>query len=230
MAQKTTGVIAGVVAGVVAAFVASRGVSALLGGNTMKAKHGLAVSAPAGWTKFHSTSGGLSISTPANFTQVDPSGADARKAGEEVSKFNPEMRSAIRQFAGNPDVKMLAIDMSSAASGFATNINVIKKTMPGGLVKSDKSMTEYRTGLESTLPSGSKVLKCEFVPLPIGDSVLSEVEMSINGVGGSVTERSAIYMIPDGKEAYIVTFASAVKDFEKLRPTFTQIVNSFRID
>jgi hypothetical protein len=230
MAQKTTGIIAGVIAGIVAAVVASRGVSTLLGGSVMKAKHGASVSVPAGWKNFHSADAKFSIATPANYTQADPRSPDIQKAGEEIAKFNPEMRNALQQFAGNPDVKLFAVDLASGASGFATNINVIKKTMPSGLVKSDKAMDEFRKGMESSLPSSAKILKVEFAELAAGTAVLSEVELTINGAGGAVTERSAIYMIPDGNDSYTITFASAVKDYDKLRPVFTSVANSFRLD
>jgi hypothetical protein len=90
-----------------------------------------------GWTLATVNDEGFAIGLPPGWTEFDLSSADIEAGLSEVRKANPNMANAlssqVAQLAAQ-GIKLFAVDRNGnfAATGFATNLNVIKDKTPNG--------------------------------------------------------------------------------------------------
>lgn len=182
-----------------------------------------ATAAPApGWTR--RAAADFEIDLPENWETWDPSKETLEAVFQVVETKNPELAGTAQEFfESQPEgLGFAAIDTQSPA-GFLRSLNVIKQELPGP------------TTIKAAISDSEDVLT------DLGLSVVStDTGLSIGGAraGRIVTEgdlgtgafREAQYIIlPEPTIAFILTFGTALDDFDGLEPTFRQIADSFRV-
>ncbi|MCC7231067.1 MAG: hypothetical protein IT203_11795 [Fimbriimonadaceae bacterium] len=228
MGQRILGVIIAVIVGTIAYNLVSRTAGGFFGG--MKVRHMPDAAVMLGWRKFDAARHGFSIQIPTEFVAFDPKGPEMEAVIQEATKQNPAASPTLRQMAASGDFALMAFDVKNVVNDFATNVNALRKTVGGNFVKSDGNLQQFRKGVEDQLPPGSKIMKIEYVEIPIGTAIHTEILMKLNGASGTAECYALGYAIPDGSDLYNVTYSGDASLVDKLRSTAAQSIQTFRVD
>lgn len=178
----------------------------------------LASSVPAGFTGFTDAVDRFTISTPADWRQIDPSSPGAAQFAKDLVSANPAFAPALG--SGNlaaQGMKFFAADASSGAS-----VNVIVKALPGVLDSdlpklADQIKAQYAqvdgtvTGIRSVQLSGRAAVRVS-------------LDLRISGpTGAKSTVQEVQYLVAANDLVYILTFAG---DSPRLAP----IGDTFRVN
>lgn len=227
MGQRILGVIIAVIVGTIAYNLVSRTAGGFLGG--MKVKHMPDAVVMKGWRKFDAARHGFSIHIPADYVAFDPKGPEMEAVIQEATKQNPSAGPSLRQMAASGDFALMAFDLKNVVNDFATNVNALRKAVGGKFVKSDGNLQQFRKGVENQLPPGSKITKIEYVELPIGTAINTEILMKINGASGTTECYALGYAIPDDSDLYSVTYSCDASLVDQLRLTAAESIKTLRI-
>jgi hypothetical protein len=171
---------------------------------------------------------GFSIELPVMWNPVDMARLDdeLRALRERHPQASPLAEPMLRTMAA-AGTKFCGFDLSSAASGFAANVNVVKESLPGP-VSLDFYVQQNLRLLESA-PTIVKPIRNEPVMLGAGDAVRLNYSININLPTGANSTSITQYLIVKGTSAYVITFTSLSSDSSKHTSTFDKIAQSFRI-
>lgn len=185
------------------------------------AKEGVAKSAPipAGWKTVTTKEDGISIGIPPNWSAIDLTVGDMRKAMEEASKDDPRLakvKGVVEHFVTNKSTKLMVLCQDPGQS-FTRSLNIVKLPTQGSsmdeLVRLNNDEMEKSFGIKSTT---------EKVKLPAGDAVLSKSQLALGR--GKISARS--YMLIKGDSYFVITVSlpleapeAVVKETERMAAT-----------
>jgi hypothetical protein len=175
-----------------------------------------------GWSTHHVADGGFSLQVPAAWKTLD------RLDSSSVDRFlrdNPQFEPYRSVFTSGL-IKLIAFD-PDAASGFATNANVLVHNLGGSMslsryVQATKAQIARLTGASPEV---------RLVDLPAGRCARVSYEMSNTKVHGRKKRLGLLQVacLRSGSE-YVVTFTTLSSELERYRTTFERSARSFRFD
>jgi len=207
MGQKVLGIIVAIIAGVVGYSVTSKMFRS--GSSTVTdLRSAPEPAAVPGWKRHTSPSAGFSIHLPVEFTAFDPKSPELQKALEISMAENPQAAELMRKAQAQAEFAFWAFDTKNMSANFAKNVNANitpKRNKPGTQADLDREKTE----MLRQLPTGSKVLRLEFVDLPAGRAILSEMDLALPG---SQVTHSFGYIFSTKDNDVTVTFTCLPQD------------------
>jgi hypothetical protein len=185
-----------------------------------------------GWTLATVRKEGFAIGLPPGWITFDLSQNDLESAFAEMAQANPAMASALSgQIASmaSQGIKLYAIENSSsyAATGFATNLNVIKEPVPDGMdldQLSKQSLDETKKQLN--LSQDIKFFKNR-LNINSGEAERVQYTLNLNVPNGkTITASFSQYMAINGGNAYILTYTTTDAQFDQYSETFDKSARS----
>src|SRR6266566_8064260 len=172
-----------------------------------------------GWTLATVQDEGFAIGLPPGWTEFDMGNVNVEAGLSEIRQANPNLANAlseqVTQMAAQ-GIKLMAFDKYSnfAATGFATNLNIIKEQVPDGAdldSLSGEATAELKKQLQTDVPL--QVFKNR-LDINSGEAERLQYSFSLNGPDGrsfalSVTQYVAI----DGTDSYILTYSTTDDQF-----------------
>lgn len=186
-----------------------------------------------GWTEYSLPDDGFAVALPQTWRKVD-AGTDDSLAPAYIAQAEhglvPASNLQVRDDSlRSSDVRFLALDTApeSVASGFMTNLNVLHRSLVGNI-----SLAEFGAGNVRELEKVKRVIKpvqVQVVQLPAGQALRLRYELELSS-GDAQAPRASLtqFLLINGQEGYVLTFATTPALLEKYKPIFEQIGSSFR--
>lgn len=121
-------------------------------------------------------------------------------------------------------IAMSPVDTTDPTDTFTENMNVIREELPYEI-----SLQEYA---DLSFENAGKMLN--------NFTILEQGDVTINGVAAKwliythqlndFTGKVLAYMVIGDSSAYVLTFSADTTDFDTIKPTFTQIAESFKLE
>lgn len=185
------------------------------------------------WTVYELPRGGYAISLPPHWEQIDMDPQTLESSLDAFAERNPEMATLLSgrlRSLVTAGISFFGFDLSveAAASGFATNINILTQTL-GAEVSLD-FYAQLNVGQLENMDIVVKPITHSRVRLEAGDAEKVEYSWSMTSVGNETVQLAvAQYLLVRGKTAYILTMTTTADQAAKYKPLFEQIAGSFRI-
>jgi len=182
-----------------------------------------------GWPVYDVKNEGFAVSLPPNWRRVDMNPQTFEAAYKEAMKQNPQLESMygnLRQQMTN-GVKFFGFDPTTAATGFNTNINVLRLPLPpGGTLDSTVADTLRET---QAMPTIAQPIAHERLKLPSGDRERLRYKMTMNGPNGQpVALAITQFILVNGKDGFAVTLTTTASQEAHYNATFDQIGRGVR--
>jgi hypothetical protein len=192
-----------------------------------------AVAIPSGWQPFHRAGDGFSIAIPPTWTGLDLDPQTANSVLRSMTAQNPQFSSILNEQARTlltAGGLYIAFDASPAASasGFATNVNVLKEDLP--LDMSLALYTQVTVGNLEKVSGISKPIQKRTVTLPGGEATELTYSAQLRSTEGRPTDLSYTqYLLVSKRRAFVVTFTARKDQAANFNPVFEQIAQTIQI-
>lgn len=187
---------------------------------------------PNGWTEYATPENGFALSVPTAWQRLPVKQQELDAALAAMRASNPELADALGENARtllNGGVKFWAFDLNSAnaQSEFATNVTVTRQTLPGP-VSFD---TFVAVNLEQLNALGSRNSDVVHERVAVAGLPAERVRylLTLNDdASAPLTAAITQYLVLNGRNAFVVTYATRTDLNENYRATFEQSANSLR--
>ena len=153
------------------------------------------------------------------------SGKDREILLKAMSGLGGDFARLAKQFEAMADnLLFLAFDSKVNRQGGVTTVNVVE--IP---IFSNMKPITLAEMLVEQLPAqikGVKVSQAEAIDLPQYPAARFTAQLNLN----NAAVKEALYVVKADKATYLVTFAAALNDFEKLLPVFEQSIQTFSVN
>ena len=171
-----------------------------------------------GWVKLEG--GGMEIWLPESYVGGNPA-EDFDLIADALKGLGPEYESMAKAIEQNPDAYAIwAFDSEVGDSPYLTNMVVTTQESAGSI-----PLKTYMDLVENQFPDEFKVVEKDVLPLADYEAGRMVIDFSVNGIDGS----ELLYMIRDGKDLYMIVYATGADDFDKRLPSFEKSVRTFTI-
>lgn len=183
-----------------------------------------------GWPLYEVRNEGFALSLPPNWRQFDMNPATFDKHLQESLRVNPELQPMLSNLRAQiaAGVKFFGFDESSAKTGFATNVNVLRLALPPG-ANLDALAAESMTQLQR-LPTVRQPVGRERIRTATGECERFRYQMSLQVRPGE-TRVLAItqFLFVTPTDGYSVTLTTVADREAHYAQTFDTIGRSFRL-
>ena len=170
-----------------------------------------------GWEKF--SGGGIELWMPESFEGGDLAN-DLDVVVERLRSLGPEYEKLAETLEQNPSaIVLLVYDTKIGASGFLTNVNVVKEkvisamTLDMYLESSSKQMASY----------GFRVNEQKIIQLDNYEAGRLVVQAD------ALKAKGAMYVIKDKNTMWVITYATGIAEFSARVPIFEKSANTINI-
>jgi hypothetical protein len=181
----------------------------------------------AGWKVYPVSSEGFAVAIPPNWGHIDLTltGADISAAFPDY----PQAATFFKQVQVNKYIKFFAVDHQSLATGYATNLNVIR-------VPLDDTVTSLDQVVAAELDTFQKQLKLNpthrRVHLTAGEAEEFDTNVTVTaGDGTKIPTAIKQYMmlrLGSQEAEYVLSMTSRASQADAYAPTFLKIANAFQ--
>lgn len=169
----------------------------------------------------------LSLETPGGWKSV--SAQDVVKAGfiANLRKESPVLADAVAPL-GQPNsaAKLLILD-PHVKQGFASNVNVVKETIPTGM-----NLAKYGSATDEQIRAAglTKTIERTPVTLPAGPAVRLRYSIDIpDSKGGRIQTATDQYLFVRGDKGYVVTYTTIPSLRAQYAPVFATSAQSIQL-
>ena len=188
------------------------------------------VPTPAGFERLTFPADSFSVAIPKSWVQLssaDLAGMDAtfQQLQQDNPSFATMLDAAVEQIKSGT-MPLMAIDLTSSPSTFATNVNVITSS-PESTELAHLAATATAKTVETQLglPAGS--VKTAVVDVHGLTAVQVDYSASIAGASGKIGFTVRQFAIFGTQHLYVLTLTSSTTAFSRFAATFKKIVDSF---
>ena len=171
-----------------------------------------------GWERFEG--GGAELWLPQSFEGGDIS-EDIDVVVENLRRLGPDFEQIAQMIEQNPSMYAIwAFDSDVGGSGFLTSVNVIKEQVLSAITP--------ETYLDMALPQFPPQFQVvEQDILSVGNYQAGRVviEFAVSAVPG----KEVMYVIKNGNTMWVITFATAMDEYDQRLPVFEQSVLTFKV-
>ncbi|WP_017306903.1 hypothetical protein [Spirulina subsalsa] len=165
---------------------------------------------------------GLALQLPARYQGGNPK-TDLNRLEAQLTAINPAYADRLAGIKENPDaIAFLAFDPQSAAtSGFLTNVNIATENIP-----SEIGIETYMEAAKEQLAALYTLEEPQMVDLQNGKKagrLVGEIDTD------SAKIKQLFYMIQEGEQIWIVTYAATSEEFNRLLPEFEQSIKTLEL-
>ncbi|MCW6039027.1 hypothetical protein K4A83_22650 [Spirulina subsalsa FACHB-351] len=165
---------------------------------------------------------GLALQLPARYQGGNPK-TDLNQLEAQLTAINPAYADRLAGIKENPDaIAFLAFDPQSAAtSGFLTNVNIATENIP-----SEIGIETYMEAAKEQLAALYTLEDSQMVDLKNGKKagrLVGEIDTD------SAKIKQLFYMIQEGEQIWIVTYAATSEEFTRLLPEFEQSIQTLEL-
>jgi hypothetical protein len=187
---------------------------------------------PNGWSEFAMPENGFALSVPVTWQRLPVKRQELDAALGAISESSPEVAQALGEnapalFASG--VRFWAFDLENAAArnGFATNVTVTRQTFPNP-ISFDTFVSVNLSQLRSVSSRNSDIVN-ERIALAGQPAERIRYLLTLDQEGGEpMTVAITQYLVVDGQNAYVLTYATRTDQSEMYRPIFEQSAASLR--
>jgi len=171
----------------------------------------------AGWNRFEGS--GIEMWLPESFEGGNLEN-DLGVIVDKLKALGPEFESVAANIEANPTAFVLwAFDSELGSAGYLTNVNIIQEQVVSAI-----TLDTYLQAVQQQLPSYLTISEQGQGKLELYDSIRLVIDTEISGMKG----KELMYIIKDDNTIYVITFATALDEFEARLPDFDQAVQTFK--
>jgi hypothetical protein len=169
----------------------------------------------------------LSLSLPRSWITVDANDV-AKGAADALAKNNPQLAEVLKALSQPGTAARLFAFDPVIVEGFATNVNVIEVSIPGGITI-DEYARLLRAELEGLAQRTGK-LSVRIVRIPAGAAVRSSYRIKVNLDNAKfvIASLTQIGMLR-GRTSYIVTYTTLASRLPHYKASFEASIRSIRL-
>lgn len=187
---------------------------------------------PNGWNEYAVPENGFALSVPTSWQRLPVQAQELNSALQTIQQSNPELAqqlgdNAANLFAGG--VRFWAFDLSPATqqAGFATNVTVTRQNLPSP-VSFDTFVSINLNQLNALTTRNSDIVN-ERVSLAGQPAERVRYLLALNPEQGSpLTAAITQYLVLNGRNAYVITYATRTDQSGKFAAVFEQSASSLR--
>lgn len=169
-----------------------------------------------GWVKFEGK--GVEIWLPESYVGGNIS-EDLELVVSRLKELGPDFEEMAKTVEQNPDSYALwALDTNMGSSGFMTNITITTEQ-----VLSVITLDTYLDAIEKQLPAQFEITKREKISFQKYEAGRLEIDVEIS----EVSIKELMYVIKDGNDIWVITFATGFDEYDTRLIEFGQIVETF---
>jgi hypothetical protein len=140
---------------------------------------------------------------------------------ENLRRLGPDYEQIAQMIEQNPSMYAIwAFDSEVGDSGFLTNVTVTTEKVPSAV-----TLDTYLDAALKQLPAQFQVIKRDIITLADYQAGRLVLEFAIYGVAG----KEVMYVVKDDNTMWVITFATAAKEFDQRLPAFEQSALTFGI-
>lgn len=187
---------------------------------------------PNGWSEYALPENGFAVSVPTTWQRLPVQQAELDAVLETVRRSNPELAQALGDNAGalvGSGVKFWAIDLNpeTQQAGFATNVTVTRQALPNA-VSFDTFVSINVNQLEALTSRNSEIVH-ERTSIAGQPAERVRYLLAMNrDTDSPMTAAITQYLVLNGRNAYVLTFATRTDLTDKYRSIFDQSAASMR--
>jgi hypothetical protein len=187
---------------------------------------------PNGWSEFAMPENGFALSVPVSWQRLPVKQQELSAALAAIQESSPEIAQALGENAPTllaNGVRFWAFDMGAAyaESQFATNVTVTRQTFSNP-VSFDTFVAVNLSQLRSVSSRNSDIVN-ERISLAGQPAERVRYLLTLNRESGEpMTAAITQYLVLDGRNAYVLTYATRTDQTETYRPIFEQSAASLR--
>ncbi len=189
-----------------------------------------AVSIPQGWQSVKKNN--VSFALPPGWEVLATEDANFGEAMDELVRQNPRLQpvaTQARTAVASGQVQVLAFDLSpeGVLPTFTTNLSIGRQEMPRAASLDDVAEANqeqlrangFREIERGTTTTGGEEVARLSSTLSITDTLGEELPLAFEQ-----------YILVEGRQQWVLTFATIAEQRQDLRPTFERIVGTFRVE
>ena len=193
----------------------------------------LVVVVPSGWSEHVVADQNFAISLPTRWQRLPVNPQELEASLQVIRESNPELAAALGtsgQQLIQSGVKFWAFDLDAASlkSKFATNLTVTRQTLPNQV-----SFDAYAlVNLNQVNALSSRQGELTHERIAMANLPAEKIHYNLlfrAGDGSSVTSAISQYLLLNGNDAYVLTYATRLDELTKYAATFDQSALSFRL-
>jgi len=187
---------------------------------------------PNGWSEYAMPENGFALSVPTTWQRLPVKQQELDAALQTIRQSNPELAQQLGDNAQNlmaNGVKFWAFDLNpeSPASGFTTNVTVTRQSLPNA-VSFDTFVAINLNQLNALSTRNSNIVN-ERVTLAGKPAERVSYLLALNAEEGApITAAITQYLVLNGRNAYVITYATRSDLSDTYRAIFEQSAASLR--
>lgn len=187
---------------------------------------------PNGWTEYTMPENGFALSVPTTWQRMPVQNQELQAALDTIRQSNPELAQALGQNAPTliaNGVKFWAFDLNPTTqqAGFATNVTMTRQTLPN-TVSFDTFVSINLNQLNALTTRNSNIVN-ERITLAGQPADRVRYLVTLNRESDSpLTAAITQYLVLNGKDAYVLTYATRTDLSDTYRSVFDQSAASLR--
>ena len=169
----------------------------------------------------------LSLALPRSWITVDAEDV-AKGAADALAKNNPQLAGVLKALSQPGTAARLFAFDPQIVQGFATNVNIIEVTLPGGITI-DEYARLLRAELQGLAQRTGKLI-VRTVRIPAGRAVRSSYRIRVNLDAGKSVLASLVQIgMLRGRTSYIVTYTTLASRLAHYAAAFDASIRSIRL-
>jgi hypothetical protein len=192
----------------------------------------MVVVVPNGWNEYAVPESGFALSVPTTWQRLPVQSQELAAALETIRQSNPELAQQLgdnAQALFSSGVKFWAFDLgaNSQQTGFATNVTVTRQTLPNP-VSLDTFVSINLNQLNALTTRNSDVVTDQ-ITLAGQPAERMRYLLALNAdPNAALTVAITQYLVLDGRNAYVITYATRTDASDKYSAIFEQSAASLR--
>ncbi len=184
------------------------------------------------WREYNLPEDMLALALPQTWQKVDAASGMLGGTLQTLSRQHSALADLVdngRARAAAQSIRFFAFDFApaSVASGFMTNVSLLRQTLSGSVTLEAFAAANVRE-LEKIAQLSGQVEQ-EAVQLPVGGTLRLRYQLILQGKNGDPLELYLTqYLLVRGSSAYVLTFATTPPQAEEYAPVFERIGRSLR--
>lgn len=172
-----------------------------------------------GWERFSTRD--FEIWLPERYDGGSP-GQEIEVIAEQLSQMGPSFQEVAEALREDPNlIALWMFDTEAETSGFVTNVNLTEEQ-----VSETITVIDYMAAAQDILPEEYQVVGQEVVSLA---AYPQAGRLFIDTVVAGTQIKEVLYVIKEGTQMYLITYATIADEFEGRLPTFELSAETFRL-